>query len=87
MNRFWLIVVRFINYFNESNADNNSFKIKEKMTDQTGGNGTKIVEIMVPLKYLSNFWKTLEMSIINCEINLNQNCSENFVIVAINVAT
>ena len=25
---------------------------------------------MVPLKYLSNFWKTLEMALINCEINL-----------------
>ena len=25
---------------------------------------------MVPLKYLSNFWRTLEMSLINCEINL-----------------
>ena len=24
---------------------------------------------MVPLKYLSNFWRTLEMSLINCEIN------------------
>ena len=25
---------------------------------------------MVPLKYLINFWKTLEMPLINCEINL-----------------
>ena len=25
---------------------------------------------MVPLKYLSNFWRTLEMSLINCEANL-----------------
>ena len=25
---------------------------------------------MVPLKYLGNFWKTLEISLINCEINL-----------------
>ena len=25
---------------------------------------------MVPLKYLSNFWKTIEMPVINCEINL-----------------
>ena len=25
---------------------------------------------MVPLKYLSNFWRSLEMSLINCEINL-----------------
>ena len=25
---------------------------------------------MVPLKSLSNIWRTLEMSLINCEINL-----------------
>ena len=30
----------------------------------------KDVEIMVPLKYLSNFWRTLEMPLINCEVNL-----------------
>ena len=28
------------------------------------------VEIMVPLEYLSNFLRTLEMSLINCKINL-----------------
>ena len=28
------------------------------------------VEIMVPLKYLSNFWRTLEIQLINCEICL-----------------
>ena len=30
----------------------------------------KDVEIMVPLKYLSNFWRTLEMPLTNCEVNL-----------------
>ena len=35
---------------------------------------------MVPLKYLSNFWRTLEMSLINCEINLILTWSENCVI-------
>ena len=49
-------------------AENNltdSFNFKTKMTGQTGDNGTKNVEIMVPLKYLSNFWRTLEMPLIN----------------------
>ena len=32
--------------------------------------GTKDVKIMVPLKYLSNFFRTLEIPLINCEINL-----------------
>ena len=46
-----------------------SFSFKEKITGQTGDDGTKDVEIMVPLKYLSNFWRTLEMLLINCEVN------------------
>ena len=47
-----------------------SFKFKAKITGLTGNDGTKNVEIMVPLKYLSNFWRTLEMPLINCEVNL-----------------
>ena len=34
---------------------------------------------MIPLKYLSNFWRTLEMALINCEINLIPTWSPNFV--------
>ena len=41
---------------------------------------------MVPLKYLSNFWWTLEMSLINCEINLILTWFKNCVIVSTNVA-
>ena len=63
--------------FNESNADTNLFILKVKLTRQTGNNGTKYVEIMLPLKYLSNFCRTLESSLINCEISLDLNCSEN----------
>ena len=52
-------------------ADNiASFKLKDKITGLTGNIGTKDVEIMVPLKYLSSFWRTLEISLINCQINL-----------------
>ena len=40
---------------------------------------------MVPLKYLSNFWRTLEMPLINCEVNLILTWSENYVIVSANV--
>ena len=52
------------------NSLTDSFNFKLKMTGQTGNDGTKNVEIMVPLKYLSNFWRTLEMPLINCEVNL-----------------
>ena len=56
---------------NDNLADSKSFKSKVKMTGSTpAGCNTKDVEIIVPLKYLSNFWRTLEMSLINCEVNL-----------------
>ena len=43
--------------FPANNNSNNiiSFKSKQKITGKTGNGGTKDVEIMVPLKYLSNF--------------------------------
>ena len=37
---------------------------------------------MVPLKYLSNFRRTLEMPLINCEISLQLKWSKNFILVA-----
>ena len=51
--------------------DSESFKFKVKITGKTpNNNNVKDVEIMVPLKYLSNFWRTLEIPLINCEVNL-----------------
>ena len=55
----------------ENLANSESFKSKIKITGKTPNNGNeKDVEIMVPLKYLSNFWRTLEMPLINCEVSL-----------------
>ena len=51
--------------------DSKLFSPKVKVTGKTPNDGnTKDVEIIVPLKYLSNFWRTLEMPLINCEVNL-----------------
>ena len=56
---------------NNNLADSESFKFKVRITGKTpNDDNEKDVEIMVPLKYLSNFWRTLEMSLINCEVNL-----------------
>ena len=46
--------------FNEVNATD-SFSFKTKITGQTNDDGTININIMVPLKYLGNFWRTLEM--------------------------
>ena len=49
-----------------------SFRYEIKITGKTPAAGnTKDVKIAVPLKYLSNFWRTLEMSLIICEISLD----------------
>ena len=63
-----------------------AFYFKAKMAGQTGDNGTKKVEIMVPLKFLSNFWRPLGMSLVNCELNLILTWSADFVIVSANNA-
>ena len=56
---------------NDNLANSQSFKSKIKITGKTPAAGNvKDVEIMVPVKYLSNFWRTLEMPLINCEVNL-----------------
>ena len=61
----------FRNELNNNLANSESFKFKVKITGKTPNNDNeKDVEIMVPLKYLSNFWRTLEMPLINCEVNL-----------------
>ena len=62
-----------------------SFNFKAKITGKTGNNGTKDVEIMVPLKYLSNFWRTLEMPLINCEVNLILTWSSTCILIATNI--
>ena len=63
------------------------FKSKLKITGKTPNNGNgKDVEIMVPLKYLSNFWRTLEMPLINCGVNLILAWSSTFVITVSNGA-
>ena len=56
---------------NDNLADSESFKSKVKITVNTSAAGnTKDAEIIVPLKHLSNFWRTLEMPLINCKVNL-----------------
>ena len=71
-------------YYTDDPDDNitqsESFKYKMKIAWKTAADNTKHVEIVVPLKYLSNFWRTLEMPLINCEINLILTLSEDCVI-------
>ena len=70
--------------FDSANAID-SFNFKNKITGQINNNGIINVEIMVLLKYLINFWRNLEMFLINCEGELISNWSANCVTIYTNV--
>ena len=72
-----------INFNGANNTD--SFKFKNRLTGQTNDDGIIHVQIMVPLKYLSSFWRTLEIPLINCEIELLLTCSRNSVIISTDI--
>ena len=66
---------------NDNLARSESFKYKVKITGKTSVEvNTKDVEIIVSLKYLSNFWRALEMPLINWEVNLILTWSKDCVI-------
>ena len=75
--RLWFYSKDEATNFNADTEDNNnfkSFKYKAKLLENTEINGAnrilKNAIIAVLLKYLSNFWKTLEMPLINCKVEL-----------------
>ena len=78
------------NSANVTKADSSSFKYKSSFfeTLEDDDNGVfKNVKIAVPLKYLSNFWRSLEMPLINCKIYFELNWSKDCVMSTIAAAT
>ena len=64
---------------NDNNAP--SFKYNASIIGNTENNETKNeVKIVVPLKYLRNFWISLEMPLINCKVELSLNWIEKCVL-------
>ena len=64
----------------KTSVTGSTYNVDEKITNEEGNEinntaydtnkiGKKEVEIAVPLKYLSNFWRTLDMPLINCEVS------------------
>ena len=70
---------------NNVTLDNStSFKYKASLLGKaTGADGNdrsfKNTKIVVPLKYLSNFFRSLEMPLINCKIHLELHWNNNYV--------
>ena len=63
-----------------------SFKYKAALLGKTAdavnntNSSVKDTKIVVPLKYLSNFWRSLEMPLINCKVYLELNLIENCIL-------
>ena len=75
----------------KTNITGSTYDVAKKITDADGNVadnpdydqnkiGTKGVEIAVPLKYQGNFWETLDIPLINCEVSLALTWSANCVI-------
>ena len=67
---------------NYSIKNSKSFHYEINITGELEGNNAEKdkVEIVMPLKYLSNFWRTLDMQLINCEGSLALTWSANCVL-------
>ena len=77
-----------VNNADISNDNTPSFKYKANLIDNTENNGTKNgVKIAVPLKYLSNFWRSLEMPLINFNVELSLKWYERCLLTAATTAT
>ena len=79
------------NFDNIKILNSNTFKYKNKIIGNTynvdagadgydvNKNGTQEVELAIPLKYLGNFWRALNIPLISCEVFLelkwNKNCA------------
>ena len=73
-------------------SDSQSFKYKTSITENTSNIGageegydankvcTNETEVFIPLKHLSNFWKSLNIPLINCEIELILTWSKNCIL-------
>ena len=66
-----------IGNINLANNNSSSFKYKTNLIGSTDADGVnrkkESIKIVVPLKYLSNFWRSLEMPLINCKVELSLN--------------
>ena len=83
------------NFDNINVVNSNTFKYKNKITGNTynvnagvqgydvNKNGTKEVELSIPLKYLGNFWRALNIPLISCEVSLELKWDKNYVITSL----
>ena len=66
------ILLLIIGKNNNKTIRSKSFEYKKKVTGSKSNNNNILdIEVVVPLKYLSRFWRLLDLPLINCEIQLD----------------
>ena len=82
-------------FLNNNVVNSNAFKYKNKITGNTynvaagaAGHdankvGTQTIELAIPLKYLGNFWRALNIPLISCEVSLKLKWNKNCVITSL----
>ena len=73
---------------NNANVDNNttSLAYKAKLISGTDDNNTQNVQLIVPLKYLSSFFRSLEMPLVNCKVGLELTWNKSSMISVLDAA-
>ena len=83
------------NFDNIKVVNSNTFKYKNKIIGNTynvnagadgydvNKNGTQEVELAIPLKYLGNFWRALNIPLISCEVSLELKWDKNSIITSL----
>ena len=80
---------------NDNTVNSDTFRYKNKITGNTynvdavaqgydvNKNGTQEIELAIPLKYLGNFWRVLNIPLISCEVFLELKWNKNCVITSL----
>ena len=83
------------NFANINVVNSEAFKYKNKITGNTynvdagaegydvNKNGTQEIELAIPLKYLGNFWRALNIPLISCKVFLELKWNKNCVITSL----
>ena len=68
---------------NPLSSNSESFKYKTNIVGKTPEDNDSLTnaKVVIPLKYLSNFWRSLNIPLINCEVELILTWSKNCALV------
>ena len=66
--------------------DTTSLVYKSKLISRTDDNNVNNVKLVVPLKYISNFFRSLEMPLVNCKIDLELTWHKDCMISSVDAA-